>query len=220
MEDRDITMEEYVQYETEKALRNGKVYNWKTATYGKIWYDEGVYYLRFFEMKFPTIIYNDALTSELEFSSESTVSPQHVDAVNLKYETSLSEYDDEEYNVMSNNDIFPFNIFSVNDSELDADNDDGKIDIKQSSGDISIKPFSNVISIDVGTYAQGSNKLLETSHDTSSKFFKTNTFINELIINIVTWSYLNEEMLINIIKNLYVPFGIPFDPKLFYKDRI
>ncbi|GJX67931.1 hypothetical protein Tco_0303658 [Tanacetum coccineum] len=122
----------------------GKVYNWKTATYGKIWYDEGVYYLRFFEMKFPTIIYNDALTSELEFSSESTVSPQHVDAVNMKYETSLSEYDDEEYNVMSNNDIFPFNIFSVNDSELDADNDDGKIDIKQSSGDISIKPLPNV----------------------------------------------------------------------------
>ncbi|GJR76333.1 hypothetical protein Tco_0088698 [Tanacetum coccineum] len=106
-------------------------------------------------MKFPTIIYNDALTSELEFSSEPTVSSQHVDKVNLKNETSLSEYDDEEYNVMSNNDIFPFNIFSVNDSELDADNDDDKIDIKQSSGDIFIDPSHNVISIDIGVYEQG-----------------------------------------------------------------
>ncbi|GJR18544.1 hypothetical protein Tco_0967071 [Tanacetum coccineum] len=36
MKDRNMTMEEYVQYEIEKALRNGKVYNWETATYGKI----------------------------------------------------------------------------------------------------------------------------------------------------------------------------------------
>ncbi|GJX40894.1 hypothetical protein Tco_0255884 [Tanacetum coccineum] len=30
--------------------------------------------------------------------------------------------------------------------------------------------------------------------------------------------YCNEWMPLNIVKNLYVPFGIPFDPKLFYKD--
>ncbi|GJV50751.1 hypothetical protein Tco_1446492 [Tanacetum coccineum] len=37
MDDPDITMEEYVQLETDRALRNGKVYSWETATYGKIW---------------------------------------------------------------------------------------------------------------------------------------------------------------------------------------
>nr|GFB35881.1 hypothetical protein [Tanacetum cinerariifolium] len=31
MDDRDITMEEYVQLEIEKALRNDKVYNWETS---------------------------------------------------------------------------------------------------------------------------------------------------------------------------------------------
>ncbi|GJX69090.1 ribonuclease H-like domain-containing protein [Tanacetum coccineum] len=36
MDGPSITMEEYVHYETEKDLRNGKVYNWETATYGKI----------------------------------------------------------------------------------------------------------------------------------------------------------------------------------------
>nr|GEU30936.1 retrovirus-related Pol polyprotein from transposon TNT 1-94 [Tanacetum cinerariifolium] len=85
MEDRDMTMKEHVQYETEKALRNGKVYNWKTATY---------------------------------------VSPQHIDEINLKKETSLSEYDGGEYNVTSFNDLFPFNVFFVNDPKLDTYNDD------------------------------------------------------------------------------------------------
>ncbi|GJT92555.1 hypothetical protein Tco_1081400 [Tanacetum coccineum] len=32
----NITMEEYIKLEEEKARRRGKVYNWETATYGKI----------------------------------------------------------------------------------------------------------------------------------------------------------------------------------------
>ncbi|GJW03969.1 hypothetical protein Tco_1562825 [Tanacetum coccineum] len=39
-DDPNITMEEYIRLEEEKARRRGKVYNWETATYGKIWYDE------------------------------------------------------------------------------------------------------------------------------------------------------------------------------------
>ncbi|GJU04661.1 retrotransposon-related protein [Tanacetum coccineum] len=105
------------------------------------------------------------------------VSPQHVDEVS---ETSLSENDNEKYNVISYNDLFPFNIISASDSKLDTNNNDDKIDIKQSSGDISIEPLRDIISINIGTYAQGSNKLSKTSHDTSSEFFKTNTFVKEL----------------------------------------
>ncbi|GKF85269.1 hypothetical protein Tco_0250167, partial [Tanacetum coccineum] len=130
MVERDMTMKEYAQYETEKALRNDKVYNWETATYGKIRYVKDINDLR-------------------KFSSEPTISPQYVNEVNLKNETSLSEYYDEEYNVISYNDLFPFNIFSVNDSKLDMDNDNDKINIKQSSRDISIDPLQDVISIDV-----------------------------------------------------------------------
>ncbi|GJZ24823.1 retrovirus-related pol polyprotein from transposon TNT 1-94 [Tanacetum coccineum] len=36
MDNPDITMEEHVQYETEKALRNNQVYNWEIAKYGEI----------------------------------------------------------------------------------------------------------------------------------------------------------------------------------------
>ncbi|GJU44636.1 hypothetical protein Tco_1201902 [Tanacetum coccineum] len=36
MEDPNITMEEYIHLEIEKALRRGQVFNWETATYGKV----------------------------------------------------------------------------------------------------------------------------------------------------------------------------------------
>ncbi|GJT57809.1 hypothetical protein Tco_0992863 [Tanacetum coccineum] len=42
MDDPNITMEEYIRLEEEKARRRGKVYNWKTPTYGKIWDNEDV----------------------------------------------------------------------------------------------------------------------------------------------------------------------------------
>ncbi|GKB19130.1 hypothetical protein Tco_0853053 [Tanacetum coccineum] len=99
MDDPNITMEEYIRLETEKALRKGKVYNKETATYGKIRYDEDVHFLRSVEREFPTIVYNDVLTSELELSCEPTVSPHHIDKVNWKIEISLSDFDDENYTV-------------------------------------------------------------------------------------------------------------------------
>ncbi|GKC27478.1 hypothetical protein Tco_1034772 [Tanacetum coccineum] len=314
MDDPNITMAEYIRLEEEKARRRGKVYNWETAMYGKIWYDEDVHDLRSVETRFPAIVfndslisnetpsyeptvsslndeidfrisfdesddedytvifdknsfsykiistndlktdsendnekvnmplfsspeptvsyfidldyfkdfeneflaivYNDPLTSILDFLTEPIISPQHIDEFNLKDETSLSECDEEEQNVICFNDLFPFNVIYPDDSKSDKDNDDDKNDIKQPSR-------GNVINTDNGAYAQGLNKLLETSHDKSNKIFKTETFIKELNVDIMTWNHLNKGMsFIFLIKNLYVPFGIPFDPKLFYKDEI
>nr|GEX50591.1 hypothetical protein [Tanacetum cinerariifolium] len=166
-----------------------------------------------FENNFPAIVYNDALTSKLDFSTEPTLCPQHIDEFNLKDETSLFECDKKEQNILYFNNLFPFNIIYPNDLKSDKDNDDDKIDIKQSSG-------GNVINTDNGAYVEGSDKLLETSHDTSDKFFKIKTFIKELNVNIMAWNNLNNGMLLNLTKNLYVSFGIPFDPKLLYKDGI
>ncbi|GKD39005.1 hypothetical protein Tco_1259212, partial [Tanacetum coccineum] len=36
MDDPNITMEEYIRLEEEKAHRHGKVFNWETSKYGKI----------------------------------------------------------------------------------------------------------------------------------------------------------------------------------------
>ncbi|GKE33662.1 hypothetical protein Tco_1452984, partial [Tanacetum coccineum] len=61
-------MEEYIRLEEEKARRRGKVYNWETATYGKIWYDEDIHDLRSVETEFPAIVFDDAFTSEVTLS--------------------------------------------------------------------------------------------------------------------------------------------------------
>ncbi|GJU28452.1 hypothetical protein Tco_1167073 [Tanacetum coccineum] len=108
-----------------------------------------------FENEFPAIVYNDAPTSKSNLLTEPILSPQHIDKFDLNDETSLSEYDEEEQNVLYFNDLFPFNIIHTNDLKSEKDNDDNKIDIKQSLGD-------NVINTDVGVYAHESNKLLET----------------------------------------------------------
>nr|GEZ34123.1 hypothetical protein [Tanacetum cinerariifolium] len=46
MKNPNTTMEEYIKLEEEKARRRGKVYNWETARYGRIWYDDDVRDLR------------------------------------------------------------------------------------------------------------------------------------------------------------------------------
>ncbi|GKC31293.1 hypothetical protein Tco_1038587, partial [Tanacetum coccineum] len=112
-----------------------------------------------FENEFPAIVYNDALTSKSDFLTKPTVSPQHINEFNLKDETSLSECDEEEQNVLYFNDLFSFNVIYPDDSKSDEDNDDDKIDIEHSSRDLSVKPLHDVINTDDGAYARGSNKL-------------------------------------------------------------
>ncbi|GKD90624.1 hypothetical protein Tco_1366131 [Tanacetum coccineum] len=182
-------------------------------------YFDDLDFFKDFENEFPAIVYNDAQTSKSDLLTEPILNPEHIDEFNLKDETSLSKCDEEEQNILNFNDLFPFNVIYPNDLKSDKDNDDDKVNIKHSLGDLSVKPLPDVINTDDDAYAHGSNKLLETSHDTSNKFFKTKTFIKGLNFNIMTWDHLNKGMsFIFLIKNLYVPFGILFDPKLFYKD--
>nr|GEX49852.1 hypothetical protein [Tanacetum cinerariifolium] len=79
MNDPNITIDEYIRLEEEKARRRGKVYNWKTAIYGKIWYDEDVHDLRSVETKFPAIVFNDSLTFEETPSCEPTPAVSYFD---------------------------------------------------------------------------------------------------------------------------------------------
>nr|GFC31493.1 hypothetical protein [Tanacetum cinerariifolium] len=72
MDDPRIAMKEYIEIEAEKARRRCQMFKWETATYGKIWYDEDVHYLRSFKEEILAIVYNDALTSKPEISYEPT----------------------------------------------------------------------------------------------------------------------------------------------------
>ncbi|GJS15971.1 hypothetical protein Tco_0410443 [Tanacetum coccineum] len=70
------------------------------------------------------IVYNDALTSKSNSSTNPIEIHHCIDEFDLKDETSLSKYDEEEQNVLYFNDLFPFNIMYP-----DTDNDDNEIDI-------------------------------------------------------------------------------------------
>ncbi|GJW99275.1 hypothetical protein Tco_0183189 [Tanacetum coccineum] len=186
MDNPDITMEEYIQMEIEKALRRGQVFNWETATYGMVRYFEDIDYFKKFETKFPAIVYKDALTSEPEVSCELT-------------------------------DSFSYKIIFANDVKSDTDNDDGKINVKLPFENIFIEPLDSDIDTNVDTYSHAFGENFETNHDTPSKTFTIKDFV--IMIKVVIQKCFSEGMsLIFIIKNLYVLFGIPFDPKRFYKD--
>ncbi|GKE45273.1 hypothetical protein Tco_1472557 [Tanacetum coccineum] len=119
MDDPNITMEEYIMLEEEKARRHGKVYNWETTTYGKIWCDKDVHDLRSVETEFPAIVFDDAFTSEVTHSCEPTISPLNDDKINFKI--SFDESDDEDYTVIYDNNSFSYKIISKTDSENDND---------------------------------------------------------------------------------------------------
>nr|GEV95538.1 reverse transcriptase domain-containing protein [Tanacetum cinerariifolium] len=231
MDDPNITMEEYIMLEEEKARRPGKVYNWETTTYvfndtlmsepmvsslnieidfrisfdesndedytviydknsfsykinyvddlktnlendndkvnmplflslePTVSYFEDLDYFKDFEKEFPAIVYKDALTSKLDFLTEPTVIPKHVDEFSLKDETSLSEYDEEEQNILYFNDLFHFNVIYPDDTKSDKDNADDKIDIKQSLMEYTVNDLA--LSVRHSTY-------FETLHDQES----------------------------------------------------
>ncbi|GJV81706.1 hypothetical protein Tco_1517576 [Tanacetum coccineum] len=111
MDDPNITMEEYIRLEEEKAQKRGKVFNCETAKYGKIWYDEDVHDLRSVETKFPAIVFNDNLSSNETLSYEPTVSSLNNNKI--EFRISFDESDDEDYtpSVSCNNDLDFFKDF-------------------------------------------------------------------------------------------------------------
>ncbi|GJV57061.1 hypothetical protein Tco_1458066 [Tanacetum coccineum] len=72
-------------------------------------YFDDLDFFKDFENEFSAIVYNDAQTSKSDLLTEPILNPQHIDEFNLKDETSLSECDEEEQNVLNFNDLFPFN---------------------------------------------------------------------------------------------------------------
>ncbi|GKB73430.1 hypothetical protein Tco_0934842 [Tanacetum coccineum] len=64
MDDPNMTMEEYIKLEEEKAHRRGRVFNWQTDTYGKIRVDDDLHDLRSVEAEFPAIVIDDAFTPQ------------------------------------------------------------------------------------------------------------------------------------------------------------
>ncbi|GJV61282.1 hypothetical protein Tco_1467382 [Tanacetum coccineum] len=92
MDDPNITMEEYIRLEEEKARRLGRTFNWQTATYGKMEYYEDDSFTNL-KTKYPAIVSDD--TTDAALSCEPTVSP--LDTNEIDFNISFDESNDEDY---------------------------------------------------------------------------------------------------------------------------
>ncbi|GKA26473.1 putative reverse transcriptase domain-containing protein [Tanacetum coccineum] len=106
MDDPNITMEEYIRLEEENARKCD------------------VQDLRSVEPEFPTIVFNDKLTSKEALSCKPTVSPLN-DEIDLRI--LFNESDDEYYMVILDKNSFSYKIISLNDLKTDLKNDNDKV---------------------------------------------------------------------------------------------
>ncbi|GKA91329.1 hypothetical protein Tco_0813199 [Tanacetum coccineum] len=127
--DPNITIEEYIRLEEEKARRNVKVYNWETATYGKIWYDDDVHDLRSVENEFPAIVFDDAFTSKVTPSYEPTVSFPNLNDNKIDCRISFDESDDEDYTLIHDENLFSYKIIYVGNLKMDSVNNNDKVNM-------------------------------------------------------------------------------------------
>ncbi|GKA05198.1 hypothetical protein Tco_0684318 [Tanacetum coccineum] len=128
MDNINITMEEYIRLEEEKALSHGETFNWQTATYGKMEYceDEDDCFTNF-ESEFPTIVLDDTLTSREELSWEPTVSPLNDNKIDFRI--SFYESDNEDYTVIYDENSFSYKIIFVDNLKTDSKNDNDKVNM-------------------------------------------------------------------------------------------
>ncbi|GKE71253.1 hypothetical protein Tco_1529325 [Tanacetum coccineum] len=109
MDDPNITIEEYIRPEEEKARRHGRTFNWQTATFRKIkhYEDEDDYSIDF-ETEFPAIVFDNAT-----ILSEHKVCPPSESKFDFRI--SLGESGDVDYMVIFDENSFSYKMISVED---------------------------------------------------------------------------------------------------------
>nr|GEV23798.1 putative reverse transcriptase domain-containing protein [Tanacetum cinerariifolium] len=132
MDDPNITMEEYMRLQTEKAQRHGQTFNWKTATYGKI-YCEDFNSFTDFEADFLAIVYNDALTSKENVLSKPTVSIYDAIKTDLDFSISFFDSEEEDYTFICDKDSLSYKLIPVDDLKLEPEKDHVEINIESCS---------------------------------------------------------------------------------------
>ncbi|GJW66837.1 hypothetical protein Tco_0121261 [Tanacetum coccineum] len=175
MDDPNITMEEYIRLEKEKARRRGKVYNGETAKYGKICYDEDIHDLISVETKFPSISFNDEVSSKT-LSHEPTVSSLNDE---IDFRVSFDDSNDQDYTVIFDKNSFSYKTNSTNDLKTHSENDNEKFNLPSPKPRVSclddldsFKDFDNEFPIIVYNDALTSKSNLSTEPTLSPQHIK------------------------------------------------
>ncbi|GJU44400.1 hypothetical protein Tco_1201666 [Tanacetum coccineum] len=114
MDDPNITMEEYIQLMADKARGRDQTFNWETAMYGEVYYED-LNSFTDFETDFPAIVYNDASTSDQNVSSEPTVSIYNAFKSEIDFRILFSDSEDEDYTFIYNKNSSSYKLIPAND---------------------------------------------------------------------------------------------------------
>ncbi|GJW00775.1 hypothetical protein Tco_1556026 [Tanacetum coccineum] len=125
MDDPNLTIEEYIILEEEKARKHGKVLNWQTATYGKIRVDDDLHDLSSVETEFPTIVVNNDFATHDAFSCKSKVSA--IVNEEIDFRISFDESDNGDYTIIYDANSFSYKMIYDNDLKTDSENDYEKV---------------------------------------------------------------------------------------------
>ncbi|GJS87657.1 hypothetical protein Tco_0770293 [Tanacetum coccineum] len=129
MDDPNITIEEYIRLEEDKARRQGRTFDWQTAMYGKAeYYENEDDTLTNLETEYPAIVFDDI--SDVAFSREPTISL--LDNNEIDFNISFDESDDEDYMIVFDENSFSCKIISVDNLKTDLENGNDKINIPSS----------------------------------------------------------------------------------------
>ncbi|GJW31213.1 hypothetical protein Tco_0051245 [Tanacetum coccineum] len=226
MDDPNVTMEEYIRLEEEKAQRHGQTFNWQTATFRKVkYYEDNDDCFTDFETEFPAIVFDNTLTSDIALPCEPTVSPPNENKIDFRI--SLDESDDEDYTPMVDylDDLDYFNDFEnefpaivYNDgltskSDLEIEPPVSSEHVSKSETSLSkydeeeqnVLHFSNSFPLD--EIFPNDPKTIKDSDDDIDKAqpYRCNKVNRSNELSRKNHDKSNK-------------FGIPFDPKRYYKD--
>ncbi|GJU17587.1 retrovirus-related pol polyprotein from transposon TNT 1-94 [Tanacetum coccineum] len=161
MDESNLTMEEYIKLEAEKARRHD------------------------FKTTFPAIVLNDALKTDHEVSSEPTVSPLNDNQIDFRI--LFKESDDKDYTVIYDKNLFSYKIISTNDLKMDSENDNDKG--YSSSNDVVIKQLDNGIDLNIDTESHEFNEDSESNHDIHHEPRQGNGQVNDNKIDLLVQQY-------------------------------
>nr|GEX12080.1 hypothetical protein [Tanacetum cinerariifolium] len=111
----------------EKARRQGRTFNWQTATNGKMEYYEDDSFTNL-EIEYPAIVFDDI--SDTPLSCEPMVSP--LDNNEIDVNISFEESDDKEYMVIFGKNSFSCKIISVDNLKTDYEDENDKVNMPSS----------------------------------------------------------------------------------------
>ncbi|GJX11026.1 hypothetical protein Tco_0200885 [Tanacetum coccineum] len=142
MDNPNLTMEEYIRLEEEKARKRGKMFNWQTATYEKIQVDDDLHDLSSVEAEFPSIVINDDFAPQDALQYKSQVSTLINDEIDFRI--SFDKSDDEDYTIICDKNSFSYKMISVNNLKTDSEDDYEKVTTSIPSPEPAISCFDDL----------------------------------------------------------------------------